>query len=260
MANPTLSRRSILTGFAAAAAAPCAFAAEPRTLKVMTYNIAHGKGLDQKVDLERTARVIRDAKPDLVALQEVDQKTRRTGGVDQAARLGELTGLHAAFGKSMDYQGGGYGLAILSRWPIGKTTLVPLPFIAARTEPRSVFLADIPVEGGPVLTFGSTHLEYADGAILLQQSEIVLQTVAKLEGIVIVAGDYNARPDSPAIGLFKKSLASDSPDDHLTFRADKPDRKIDWVFRRGELRVVDRAVVEEPLVSDHRPVTVTYAL
>jgi endonuclease/exonuclease/phosphatase family metal-dependent hydrolase len=255
-----LSRRSVLAAALAGVATPPVFAAGPRTLKVMTYNIAHGKGLDQKVDLERTAKVIRDGGADLVALQEVDQKTKRTGGVDQAEKLGQLTGLHHAFGKAMDYQGGGYGLAILSRWPIGKTTLVPLPFVAAKTEPRALFLANIQIHDGPALAFASTHLEYSDRAILLHQTEIVLQHLGKADGLAIVAGDFNARPDSPAIALLKRSLASDSPDDHHTFRADKPDHKIDWVFRKGELRVIERAVVEEPLASDHRPVTVTYVL
>src|SRR5438128_289035 len=87
-------------------------------IRVMTYNIDHGSGLDQKVNLERTAKVISDSKVDLVAIQEVDCKTRRTGGVDQAEELGKLTGLHSAFGKAMNFSGGQYGIVILSRWPI----------------------------------------------------------------------------------------------------------------------------------------------
>ena len=61
-----------------------------RTLRVLTYNIHHAAGTDGKVDIERIARVIQSAKPDLVALQEVDQATKRSGGVDQLARLAEL--------------------------------------------------------------------------------------------------------------------------------------------------------------------------
>src|SRR5687768_6315860 len=85
----------------------------PRVVRVLTYNIHHGEGTDRRFDLERLAAVIKSVNPDLVGLQEVDEKTARSNGVDQAARLGELTGMHAIFGKAMDYQGGAYGLAIL---------------------------------------------------------------------------------------------------------------------------------------------------
>src|SRR5688572_12746619 len=81
----------------------------PLRLRVLTYNIHHAEGTDGKLDLARIARVIHEQQPDLVALQEVDVKTRRTGGVDQAAELAKLTGMHVAFGKGIDFQGGEYG-------------------------------------------------------------------------------------------------------------------------------------------------------
>src|SRR5215213_773903 len=86
--------------------------AKPKPLRVLSYNIHHGEGTDGKVDLERIAKVITVAAPDLVAVQEVDRKTRRTNGVDQAAELGRLTRMHVEFGKAIDYQGGAYGLAV----------------------------------------------------------------------------------------------------------------------------------------------------
>src|SRR5688572_3660564 len=82
-------------------------------LRVLTYNIHHGEGTDARFDLERLARIIREARPDLVALQEVDRRTRRASGVDQAAELGRLTGMNVVFGKAMDHDGGEYGQAIL---------------------------------------------------------------------------------------------------------------------------------------------------
>ena len=99
------------------------------TLRVLTYTLHHGEGVDGKLDLVRLARVITAARADVVALQEVDQKTTRTGGVDQAAELARLTGLHFAYGKAMDYQGGAYGQALLSRWPlaVGRLHRAPAP-------------------------------------------------------------------------------------------------------------------------------------
>lgn len=84
-------------------------------LRVVSYNIKHGRGNDNVVDLERTAGVIRAHRPDIVGLQEVDDRAERSGKVPQAEWLGKSLGLHYAFGRFMDYQGGAYGMAILTR-------------------------------------------------------------------------------------------------------------------------------------------------
>ena len=90
----------------------------PPSMRIATYNIRHGRGSDDVLDLDRTARAIAALDADIVALQEVDEKVRRSGNVDQAATLGKVLGMYHAFGSFMDYDGGRYGLAILSRWPI----------------------------------------------------------------------------------------------------------------------------------------------
>ena len=84
------------------------------TVRILTYNIHHGEGMDERIDLERIAALINRLEPDLVALQEVDRVVDRTGGVDQATALGELTGMTAVFGEFMSYQGGRlrHGLAL----------------------------------------------------------------------------------------------------------------------------------------------------
>jgi len=80
-------------------------AEESSRIRVLSYNIHHGEGTDGKLDLARIAKVIEAAKPDLVALQEVDVEAQRSGKVDQAQELSRLTRLHVAFGPSMDFQG-----------------------------------------------------------------------------------------------------------------------------------------------------------
>ena len=103
-------------------------ARDPRTLRVMSYNIHIGVGLDKKSDLARIANVIKAADVDVVALQEVDVRTRRSGtDVDQLAELAKLTGMHGRFGKGRDFDGGEYGQAILSRQPIKEFTVHKLP-------------------------------------------------------------------------------------------------------------------------------------
>ncbi len=229
----------------------------------MTYNIQHGSGMDRKIDLERTAGVIRQAKADLVAVQEVDVKTRRVGGVDEATKLGELTGLHVVFGKAMDFSGGQYGVAILSRWPIVESRTVALPFIDKETEPRALLIARIKPEGRPEMIFACTHVEFANAAIQLRQTEVILKELAKEPAPrQFLAGDFNAEPASPAIELLKKSFTSDTDDRVATHPADNPKIKIDWIFHRAAERVKagESRVIEENAASDHRPVVVEYQI
>ena len=82
-------------------------------IRVLTYNIHHGEGVDDVVDLERVAAVINSVSPDLVSLQQVERNTERTGGVDQTAILDGLTSMEGVFGHNLDFGGGGFGNAIL---------------------------------------------------------------------------------------------------------------------------------------------------
>src|SRR5215212_8980432 len=78
----------------------------PREIRVITYNIHHGEGLDKKFGLERIAKVLMAEKPDIVALQEVDQGTKRASRVDQPAEFERLTGMKVVFGRNITYDGG----------------------------------------------------------------------------------------------------------------------------------------------------------
>src|ERR671939_18988 len=89
----------------------CSSALSKKTLKVMTYNIHVGVGMDKKLDLQRIADVIRQEKPDLVGLQEVDRNVKRTEGKDEIAELAAMTQMQFAFAPNLDYKGGKYGVA-----------------------------------------------------------------------------------------------------------------------------------------------------
>src|SRR5258705_8222582 len=95
-------------------------AAKKSTLRVMTYNIHVGVGMDKKLDLQRIADVINHEHPDLVGLQEVDRGVKRTEGKDEIGELAAMTHMDYAFAHNLDYQGGQYGVAILSRFLIQK--------------------------------------------------------------------------------------------------------------------------------------------
>ena len=235
-------------------------AAEPVRVRVLTYNIHHGGGMDGKLDLARIADVIKRLSPDIVALQEVDKSTRRSQGVDQAAELGKLTGMHHEFGKAMDYAGGEYGEAILSKYPLTAVQVHPLPFTDG-SEPRCALAARIKLgANGPEIMFVGTHLEHAKSTLRLCQSNKLNPLLLANNSLpTILAGDLNDVPDSPTIQVLKAHWQDASAQDPApTSPSRQPKRKIDYVLYRPVKgwHVVEQQVVAEPVASDHCPLLV----
>lgn len=234
-------------------------------LRILTYNIRHGQGLDDRIDLARIADVIRETEPDLVAVQEVDQATRRSDGVDQAHTLGELTGLHAAFGPAMAYSGGEYGVAVLSRTPIMSTTVHPLPHSPDREPRTSLEVATAPTTDAPSVRLVCTHLDYLpDDTDRLAQVQRLNRLFAQPDGTpTLLAGDLNTTPDSPAIELLSMNWTDTcAADPTPTFPADQPTTKIDYVLARtaDPWSIMRAQVLAAPLASDHRPLLAILAL
>lgn len=226
------------------------------TWRVVSYNIHHARGMDDRVDVERIARVLRRLDADIVALQEVDERVERSGGEDQAARLGQLLGMHHAFGSFMDYQGGRYGLAILSRCAIRNADTVRL---TEGNEPRVALAVEIGQPGGGKLTIVNVHFDWVrdDGFRYTQASEVA-RYLDELPGTYILAGDFNDLPGSRTLSLFR-ARAREAPkpsDRRFTFSSTEPVREIDFVFVSpgDEWNIRDVEVVNEPVASDHLPV------
>ena len=246
----------ILAVVLAAAADP-----KPVTLRVLTYNIHHGEGTDGKIDLPRLAKVIAAAEPDFVALQEVDDRCKRSGGVDQTAELARLTKLHGRFGKAIDYDGGGYGQAILSRFPLPEVSVHLLPGVPDR-ERRVAVAARVRVgDGGPEVTFATTHLHHLRADFREQQAEELNRMFGATGGPVILAGDLNATPEAKPLDVLKAKWTVAVPQEG-TYPSGKPTKVIDYVLARpgGRFRVIETRVIDEPTASDHRPVLVVVEL
>jgi endonuclease/exonuclease/phosphatase family metal-dependent hydrolase len=231
------------------------------TLRVLAYNIKHGEGMDQAVDLERAAAVIKALDPDVVALQEVDSAVERTNNIDQATVLGELTGMYSAFGGFFEYQGGRYGMALLSRYPFLSVENYRLPDGA---EPRTALAAWIEAEaGGDEIIVVGIHL-YATADERSAQAHRLLEIFRGVTTPIILAGDFNSTPDSEVMASFRADSWSipDKGEDHLTFPSDSPEREIDYILVRPAERfeIVRLDVIEEPLASDHRPVFIELRL
>ncbi len=230
----------------------------PIKLRVLTYNIHHGEGTDGKVDLERIAKVISAQQPDLVALQEVDNRTKRTGGVDQTLELAKLTELHGRFAKQIDYEGGEYGQAVLSKFPIADLQIHVLPGRPER-EQRIVGVAKIRIHDLEV-NFATTHLHHARRDLRLEQA-VELNRLFQMQKLPsIVVGDTNAVPaEETTIELAKQWLLTRG--EHAgtgklwTFPSIHPTKQLDYIAARpiADWRLVEVQVIEEQLASDHRP-------
>ncbi|MBS9525710.1 endonuclease/exonuclease/phosphatase family protein [Litoribacter alkaliphilus] len=226
----------------------------------MTYNIHHANPPSQPglIDLEAIARVIKESDADLVALQEVDVKTERSGvDLDQAAALGELTGMYHYFEKSIDHQGGEYGNAILSRFPIEESSKHAISNMeGVNSERRAVLQIKVDVEGQP-FWFASTHLDYSNKENNLHQSKEVAGLYRDSEIPVILAGDFNALPDSEGInyleGYFERTCRHNCG---YTIPEKNPNRTIDFIMftKDAGIEVVEHRVIPEEYASDHRPV------
>ena len=227
-----------------------------KMLRVMTYNIHVGVGMDKKLDLQRIADVINHERPDLVGLQEVDRGVKRTEGKDEIAELAALTRMEYAFAPNLDFQGGKYGVAILSRFPIRNT--VHRMFENKReTERRGMLLVEVEVDRKP-LTFVTTHLDYQFEDGRLFETEQLLKNLTGAKEPLIVVADLNDVPTGSAYQLMRTKfddawVTSRATGDGFSYPADKPVKRIDHIFYSKGVRA-KKAWVVETLASDHVPV------
>ncbi|WP_247235699.1 endonuclease/exonuclease/phosphatase family protein [Telluribacter sp. SYSU D00476] len=229
-------------------------------LKVMTYNIHHCNPPSEKVkiDVEAIARVINQEKPDLVALQEVDNYTERSGKeLNQARELARLTGMKSFFMKALDHQGGEYGVAVLSRLPIVDSVGYLLPRNPELGgEDRAVAAVTVQLPNKKKVIFASTHLDLKEGNRVTESEQIVKHFKdAKLP--MILAGDFNALPGSATINYFDQYFTRTCQQNcEPTIPVDKPNRTIDFIMYNpaGGFKAQSTRVISEKYASDHLPV------
>lgn len=261
----------LLAGGACGSVPPSA--PEPVAPRVLVYNIHAGRDAAAVDNLSRVAALIRDTGADLVLLQEVDRGTERSGRVDQVAVLADRTGLHFAFGGTLRYQGGDYGIALLSRWPIRADTLLRLPVDPAQQraggsyEPRGALHARIETPAG-VLHVLNTHLDpSAHDRYRRQEVAALLAAADRLRAAgepVLIGGDFNATPESAVVEAVRTAGWTDAwarcgSGDEFTFPANLPGKRIDYLFLPTTV-TCSAATVPATEASDHRPVLVSLHL
>jgi endonuclease/exonuclease/phosphatase family metal-dependent hydrolase len=244
-------------------ASPAAATRAPKSFRVMSYNIHHGEGMDGKVDLQRIADLIQAEGADLVALQEVDKGTQRTDRRDLGAELAALTGMTCVFSNNFHYQGGEYGNAVLSRFPVKRWTNRHFQMLKP-AEPRGLLQVVVDLPGGEMV-FMSTHLDFSGDGVNRWSSvgeiEAVLPQYAGLP--VILCGDFNDVPTSRVYRrlseTFDDTWVRAGAGDGFTIAANRPNKRIDyiWVSRNAPFTPV-KAWVPSSLASDHLPVVAEF--
>lgn len=214
-------------------------------LRIATFNVHHGRGNDGKVDLERTASTILETAADLVALQELDRDVRRSGHVDQPARLQELTGMVVRFFPTAHYGGGefGLGVAMKERWESHPQLLPRTPFDRRHGVIR-VRVGDVEVL--------ATHLSRMLPSRLVEVSRL-FSICRQLRSPKVVLGDFNM--SGPGLTSMRLAGVAKTGGLQPTFPSERPSRQPDHVLVSTDLRTV-RAFTVESAASDHLPLVV----
>ncbi|WP_169713671.1 endonuclease/exonuclease/phosphatase family protein [Paludifilum halophilum] len=230
-------------------------------MRVMSYNMHHGVGVDGQLNLKRIADVIGKEEPDLVGLNEVDICFhRRSRFEDQLARLVEMLGMEGVFGPSIQWNRLGnfpprrYGNGLLFKGRLEESANHPVT--GKGEEPRAVLTARIRREDRDVLV-GVTHIGFTPW-IRRAQQRVLTEQCLSFRGPVLVMGDWNVLPDHPAVTSLSPPLT-----DVLelmgvkegTYPCSAPRKRIDYIFCSHHFRIRDGWVVQTPgCPSDHRPV------
>lgn len=223
---------------------------EENSIRLMSYNIRNAKGLDDITDYDRIANIIKNVAPDIIGIQELDSVTGRSKGVDVLDVLSRVTLMYSTYAASIDYDGGKYGIGILSKEKPINVIKVPLP---CRNEPRMLLIVEL-----ENYYFGNTHFSLnADDR--MKAVEIIKREVKKLneDKPFFLVGDINATPESEVVKSFMSEFKSLVPSNQYTIPADNPTKCIDYIFGHngavGWSPLTDKGVIDESVASDHRP-------
>ncbi|WP_028747193.1 endonuclease/exonuclease/phosphatase family protein [Rhizobium mesoamericanum] len=233
---------------------------EQRVIRILTYNVHSCVGTDRKIDPARIAAVIADAGPDIVALQEIDVRRRRTGGVDQAAIIASLLKMEAHFHPALAIAEEQYGDAIITALPAHPIKAGPLPSLG---EARGALSVEVMFANRNLLVV-NTHLGLRRRDRAQQMSTLLSPAWLRRDGSnptsAILCGDFNAVPSSAAYHLANRLLQDAQLACNQTARPTFPSRfplmRIDHIFVSADLRVVASKVVRNritSLASDHLP-------
>ena len=226
----------------------------------MSYNIKHGVGNHERLDLSRALEIIKGQAPDLVALQEIDHLAERSDSIDQTAFFAKSLEMTGTFGEFMPFQGGAYGMATLSGKQIKSTKVLSLP--DGIYEPRVSIVQEIEIAENTSILFANVHFDWISGAegekSRIAQASALIEYLNQFDLPAIITGDFNCQPSSPTMQLFYEAgyEFADKGADNLSFQIGNSVEIDHVIFRNtqdSQLRVKWIDLLDEPMVSDHRP-------
>jgi len=240
----------------------CLTSCQDNYLNLMTYNIRVGKGLDNGNHLQEIAKFIDSCDVDVVALQEVDSVTERSGKIFQAEYLARAIGMNFVFAGNIKFDGGSYGIATLSKKEISSTKHFLLPNFPG--EEQRGLLQTVINFNNKIISVFNTHLDYHENdSLRFLQTTAVDSLVSLSENPVILMGDFNDVPASRSMDLlFEKFYASFQKEMFSpTFPSDNPVKKIDYILfdNKMSFKIPDKKVIKNTM-SDHRPVWISVQL
>ena len=221
------------------------------TLKLMSYNIKNANGMDNVCNFQRIANVINNTSPDVVAIQEVDSMTNRSGQKYVLGEIAERTQMHGYFAPAIDYDGGKYGIGLLTKQVPLRLQSLPLP---GREEVRTLILAEF-----ADYIYCCTHMSLTEED-RMKSLELVKAFTSSSTKPLFLAGDMNAEPESGFIKELQKDFQILSNPKQHTFPAPDPKETIDYIATLKQnakgFAVISAKVINEPMASDHRPILV----
>lgn len=235
-----------------------------KIVRVLTFNIYHGETMKGDYNLDVIAKVINDANPDFVALQEVDFKTNRSKQYDLVTELGIRTKMCPLFAKAMNFRGGEYGEGILSKYSFVSSRNVNLPYTKGNEPKNAVEILSV-LPTGDTIAFVGTHLDYKEiETDRINQVKKINSVFLKNKYPTIFAGDLNSLPESTPMKILEEKWGTsyDKNNPQFTFPSSKPEKKIDYVmfYPKKRWKVLSKEVIQDAVASDHCAYLVTLEL
>lgn len=235
------------------------------TLRLMTYNVrafinnpAHPTG-----NYDVIANILKELNPDVVCIQETDSMTTRSGKTIQLKNVADKNFWRYRFQGTINYQGGRYGIGMLSKKNIVSSRNF---FLTSSNEQRGFLVVDF-----PKYVMISTHLDLNAATRKIQVQEItakVKELYGSVNKPVFLAGDLNDTPTSDTMKEFYKDWKLISTLDN-TFPASAPTKCIDFILmlNKGyQHKIVETRVIGSSphgnlnVESDHLPVLTTIVI
>ena len=219
--------------------------------------VSYGKGSGYN-DIEALANSIKTYDPDLLLVRELDVNTDRSGPSDQPKKLAELLDMpYYVFANALDYQGGEYGSALFSKFPIDKSATKKYMLSSSKSEKGPLAIVKVLVNGDLPLYFAGTHINANETIRNTMQIPELMNVMEAYDGPLVLAGDFNADPANinDSYGVLAQQFTFPCHDCPANYPASSPKTHSDYVmYKQADDFTVLDYYVGQSAVGSHLPV------